>query len=69
MKKRHVYPIVRYDEYLSEHDVDISMLISVVKVLDDEGSVEQEAQRLNALRPDNGSRYWATLSRMAVVAD
>lgn len=66
MKKRHVYPILRYDEYLAGHDVDLSMLISVPKVLEDADAAELEAQRLNDLRPDNGSRYWAVLSRMAV---
>lgn len=69
MKKRHVYPILRYDEYLAEHDVDLPMLISVVKVLEDEASAEREAERLNGLRPGNGSRYWATLSRMTVAPD
>lgn len=61
-----MYPILRYDEYLAGHDVDPSMLISVPKVLEDADAAELEAQRLNDLRPDNGSRYWAVLSRMAV---
>lgn len=69
VKKRHVYPILRYDEYLAGHDVDLSMLISVPKVLDDATAAELEAQRLNDLRPDKGSRYWAALSRMAVVGE
>lgn len=65
-KKRHVYPILRYDDYLAGHDVDLSMLISVPKVLEDADAAELEAQRLNDLRPDRGSRYWAVLSRIAV---
>ncbi|MBS45880.1 MAG: hypothetical protein CMH83_22460 [Nocardioides sp.] len=66
MKKRHVYPILRYDEYLAGHDVDLSMLISVPKVLEDADAAELEAQRLNDLRSDKGSRYWAVLSRIAL---
>lgn len=68
MKKRHVYPILRYDEYLAGHDGDLSMLISVPKVLEDANAAELEAQRLNDLRPDEGSRYRAVLSRMAVAS-
>lgn len=60
-----MYPILRYDEYLAGHGVDLSMLISVPKVLEDANAAELEAQRLNDLRPDEGSRYWAVLSRMA----
>lgn len=65
-KKWDVYPILRYDDYLAGHDVDLSMLISVPKVLEDADAAELEAQRLNDLRPGGGSRYWPVLSRIAV---
>lgn len=65
--KRHVFPILRYDEYATEYSSDPRRLISVVKVLEDEAAAELEAQRLNDLNASKGVRYWAALSRMTLV--
>jgi len=54
------YAIVRYDAYLAEHDVGIEQLTRVVKVYLDSGEADLEAVRLNALRPDQASRYWVS---------
>lgn len=64
--KRHVFPIVRYDEYATKYTDDLQRLISIVKVLEDESAAEIEAQRLNGLNARKGVRYWASLSRIAV---
>ena len=59
MPKVQAFAIVRYDDYLAHHDVDVDMLIKVVKVYLDEQDANDDAERLNALKPEHPSRYWA----------
>lgn len=63
MEREKVFAIVRYDAYLAHHDAGIELLMRVVKVYLDSDEAESEASRLNALRPDQGSRYWVSAAR------
>lgn len=64
MEKVQAFAIVRYDDYLAHHDVDVEMLIKVVKVYMDEADANDEAERLNARKPHHPSRYWVVGTKL-----
>lgn len=64
MQKVQAFASVRYDDYLAHHDVDVDMLIKVVKVYLDEQDATREAERLNSLKPEHPSRYWVAGTKL-----
>ena len=68
-KNRHTlfgpaFAVVRYDAYLESVAPEPENLVTVKEVFLTSAEAEAEAERLNALRPDAGSRYFVCFTRL-----
>jgi len=64
---RHVYAVIRIDEYLENlQSITIKELVTVKEIVWNQDKAEQEVERLNQINSDKGCRYFWQLTRLDI---